>query len=94
MVSNGLKWACVWLPEMWPCTALCHVPDITFWCAAGPMEAARHHFASLGHDVPPHVNIADAVLDLVIRSPPSQARQPVPVSMQQQILLSGQHTHM
>jgi hypothetical protein len=52
------------------------------------MEAARRHFVGLGHDVPPHVNIADAVLDLVIRSPPSQARQPVPLAMRLQILLS------
>lgn len=36
------------------------------------MEKARRHFGALGHDVPQHVNIADAVLDLVIRSPPSQ----------------------
>lgn len=35
------------------------------------MDHAREHFASLGHDVPQQVNIADAVLDLVIRSPPA-----------------------
>lgn len=35
------------------------------------MDQAREHFASLGHDVLQQVNIADAVLDLVIRSPPA-----------------------
>ena len=35
------------------------------------MTSAAQHFASLGHVTPPEVNIADMVLDLVIKSPAS-----------------------
>lgn len=35
------------------------------------MASAAQHFTSLGHSAPPEVNIADMVLDLVIKSPPA-----------------------
>ena len=36
---------------------------------AGPTSAAVQHFAGLGHPTPADVNVADMVLDLVIKSP-------------------------
>ena len=39
------------------------------------MSSAAAHFASLGHVAPPKVNIADMVLDLVIRSPAAQVER-------------------
>ena len=35
----------------------------------GPTSAAVRHFAGLGHPTPAEVNVADMVLDLVIKSP-------------------------
>lgn len=40
---------------------------------AGPMELARAHFEGLGHPTASDINIADRILDLVIRSPPAEA---------------------
>ncbi len=51
---------------------------------AGPIAAARPHFASLGHAVPENVNIADAVLDLVIRSSPTEVHLGAPHELQTQ----------
>lgn len=53
-----------------PSTQFSHINS--WLCAAGPMEHAREHFGSLDYSVPPAVNIADAVLDLVIRSPATE----------------------
>lgn len=39
------------------------------------MSSAAAHFASLGHVAPPEVNIADLVLDLVIRSPAAEVER-------------------
>ena len=45
------------------------VHDVKWWFAAGPTSAAVQHFAGLGHPTPVDVNVADMVLDLVIKSP-------------------------
>lgn len=39
---------------------------------AGPIAAAEAHFEAIGHPMPAGINIADWVLDLVIRSPPAE----------------------
>eukprot|EP00208_Stichococcus_sp_RCC1054_P008188 CAMPEP_0206149676 /NCGR_PEP_ID=MMETSP1473-20131121/37907_1 /ASSEMBLY_ACC=CAM_ASM_001109 /TAXON_ID=1461547 /ORGANISM="Stichococcus sp, Strain RCC1054" /LENGTH=1805 /DNA_ID=CAMNT_0053547157 /DNA_START=182 /DNA_END=5600 /DNA_ORIENTATION=- len=42
---------------------------------SGPMDTARAHFEALGYHTPPEVNIADRVLDLVIRSPSTEVQK-------------------
>lgn len=59
-------------PQVYIAAALCTEYYQKIVHLAGPMDRAWQHFAVLGNGVPPQVNIADAVLDLVIRSPPSQ----------------------
>ena len=42
---------------------------------SGPTEVAAHYFSELGYVPPAEVNIADYLLDLVIKSPADQVRK-------------------
>lgn len=69
--SSAVASACHWRSSSR--TLKTFLPDRSFELCdprlAGPTSAAVQHFAGLGHPTPADVNVADMVLDLVIKSP-------------------------